>query len=317
MVAMTKVSVVIPAYNVRPYIGDCLASLQCQSLKEFEALIVDDGSDDGTAEVVQPVCQQDSRFKLLHKQNGGLSSARNYGIRHASTDYIALLDADDLYKPDKLITHVALLDAHPEVGVVYSASQAIREDGRPTFLRLSGKPIHPDPLLALLCKNFVGHGSNAVFRRCIFDEAGEFDEGLRSYEDLDFWLRIAALKRWCFYREPRVFSLYRVRSTGLSFNVAQMQRCSEHVMAAAYQRSPEEVGPMLPTARAYQYRYFARLSLAAGDVTGARQFIDLALAENAAIFWRDARSLLTLAAVYSAPITKLMIQRTLGSVKNT
>ncbi|MBW4609715.1 MAG: glycosyltransferase family 2 protein [Hassallia sp. WJT32-NPBG1] len=309
---VTKVSVVIPAYNVRHYIKDCLVSLQRQSFKDFEALIVDDGSNDGTAEVVQPFCQQDSRFKLLHKQNGGLSSARNYGIRHANTDYIALLDGDDIYKPDKLTSHVVLLDAHPDVGVVYSASQAIRDDGRPTFLRLSGKPIHPDPLFALLCKNFVGHGSNAVFRRCIFDEVGEFDEGLKSYEDLDFWLRIAALKRWRFYRDPRVLSLYRVRPSGLSFNVAQMQRCSEQVMEAAYKRSPKEVGPMLPTARAYVYRYLARLSLTAGDVTGARHFIDLALAENASIFLRDPRSLLTFAAVYSAPITKLIIQRTLG-----
>jgi glycosyltransferase involved in cell wall biosynthesis len=317
MSAVPKVSVIIPAYNVRHYIGEALVSLQRQSLQEFEALIVDDGSTDSTPEVVKPFCQQDSRFKLLPKENGGLSSARNYGIRHACADYIALLDGDDAYEPDKLSTHVALLDAHPDVGVVYSASRAIRDDGRPTFLRLSGKPIHPDPFLALLCKNFVGHGSNGVFRRCIFDEVGEFDENLRSSEDVDFWLRIAASRRWRFYRVSRTLSLYRVRPSGLSFNVAQMQLCNEQVIEAAYQRSPEQVEPMLPTARAYLYRYLARLSLTASDIAGARRFIDLALTENASIFWRDPRSLLTLAAVYSAPIAKLIIQRTLGSAKST
>jgi glycosyltransferase involved in cell wall biosynthesis len=315
-IAFPKVSVVIPTYNVRRYIADCLISVQRQSLKEFEALIVDDGSTDGTAEIVQSWCQQDPRFKLLQKPNGGLSSARNHGIRHARANYIALLDGDDAYEPDKLSTHVALLDACADVGVVYSASRAIRDDGRPTFVCLSGKPIYPDPLLALLCKNFIGHGSNAVFRRCIFDEVGEFNENLKSSEDVDFWLRVAASRRWRFYREPQILSLYRVRQSGLSFNVAQMQHCNEQVIQAAKERSPKEVGPMLHTARAYLYRYLARLSLTAGNVTAARRFINLALAENWSIFLRDPRSLLTLAAVFSAPIAKPIIRQALGYVKH-
>ncbi len=316
MVVAPKVTVVIPAYNVCSYIEEALVSLERQSLQEFEALIVDDGSTDATAELVKPFVARDSRFKLLYKQNGGLSSARNYGIRHARADYIALLDGDDTYEPDKLATHVALLDRAAEVGVVYSASRVIREDGRPTFMYLSGKPVRSDPLLALLCKNFIGHGSNAVFRYSLFDEVG-FDEALRSFEDLDFWLRIAAMQRWRFHREPRALSCYRVRRSALSFNVKQMQRCGEQVIEAAYQRSPDVVRPVLPTAHAYLYRYLARLSLTAGDAEQARDFVDQAVEAESSIFYRDPRSLLTLAAVRLAPFAKLVIGRALGSVEYT
>ncbi len=312
-----KVSVVVPAYNVGSYIEEALVSLERQSFQDFEVLVVDDGSTDDTAQRIQPFCQRDSRFVLLQKPNGGLSSARNYGIRHARGEYIALLDGDDIYEPDKLSIHVALLDQQADVGVTYSASRAIRDDGRPTFMLLSGKPIHPDPLLALLCKNFIGHGSNAVFRRCLFDEVGEFDETLRSSEDSDFWLRVAATQRWRFYREPQVLCGYRVRPSGLSFNVAQMQQSRERVIEAAYRRSPERVKPMLPTAYAYLYRYLARLSLTAKETAKARDFIDRAWASDRSIFYRDPRSLLTLVSVRLAPLANLAIQRSLGSIKYT
>ncbi|MEC4983329.1 MAG: glycosyltransferase family A protein [Oscillatoria sp. PMC 1068.18] len=311
-----KVSVVIPAYNIRSYIEDALMSLERQTLKNFEAIAVDDGSTDDTAELIKPFTEKDARFRLLQKPNGGLSSARNYGIRHARADYIALLDGDDLYEPEKLANHVAILEKNPDVGVVYSASRAIRDDGRPTWMQLSGKPVHPDPLLALLCKNFVGHGSNAVFRSCIFDEVGEFDESLRSSEDVDFWLRIAATGKWRFYREPQVLCRYRVRPSGLSFNVAQMQRSHERVIEAATQRSPERVKPMLPTARAHMYRFLARLSITGGDAAAAKAFIDQALASDSSIFYRDPRSLLTLVAVYLAPLTKVALRRSLGSTNS-
>lgn len=312
-----RVSVVVPAYNISAYIQNALISLQQQSLCDFEVLVVDDGSTDSTGEIIDAFCQQDARFRLLKKANGGLSSARNYGIKFAQSDYIALLDGDDLYEPDKLLSHVSMLERYPDVGVVYSASKIIRDDGTPTFMRLSGKPIMSDPLLSLLCKNFVGHGSNAIFRRCLIDEIGEFDECLASSEDIDFWLRIAALRTWKFYRVREALSCYRVRPTGLSFDVEKMRHCNETVLVAACQRNPTVVEPMLPMARAYLYRYLARLALTGGDFAQARHFIETSLAEDASIFWHDLRSLVTLVAVYTAPITQLLLRRSLGSVQRT
>lgn len=311
-----KVSVIVPAYNVSAYIEDALRSLERQTFQNFEVLIVNDGSTDKTVDVVKPFVERDSRFRLLHKANGGLSSARNYGIRHALGEYIALLDGDDVYDQDKLANHVAHLDHNPKVGVVYSASRAIRDDGRPTFIYLSGKPINSNLLLALLCKNFVGHGSNAMFRRCIFSEVGEFDENLRSLEDIDYWLRIAATQNWEFYREPRTLCYYRVRPSGLSFNVEQMRYYNAKVIQAASERSPELVEPMLPTAYAYMYRYLSRLSLQGGDSEKARYFVDLALACDKSIFFHDMRSLLTLIAVYLAPLANFAIGLTLSSAKS-
>lgn len=312
-----RVSVVVPAYNISAYIQSALVSLQQQSLCDFEVLVVDDGSTDNTANIIDAFCQQDARFRLLKKANGGLSSARNYGIKFAQSDYIALLDGDDLYEPDKLLSHVNVLERHPDVGVVYSASKVIRNDGTLSFMRLSGKPIMSDPLLSLLCKNFVGHGSNAVFRRCLIDEIGEFDECLASSEDIDFWLRIAALKTWRFHRVSAALSCYRVRPTGLSFNVEKMRQCNEIVLASAYQRTPTVVKPILPMAKAYLYRYLARLALMGGDFAQARHLIRTSLSEDASIFWRDLRSLATLIAIYAAPITRLLLRRSLDSVQRT
>lgn len=317
MLVTPKISVVVPAYNVSSYIEQALISLERQSWQDFEVLTVNDGSTDRTAEIVQAFCDRDSRFKLLHKQNGGLSSARNYGIRHANAEYIALLDGDDTYEPDKLANHIAVLDSAADVGVVYSASRIIRDDGKPTLMQLSGKQIKPDPLLSLLCKNFIGHGSNAVFRRCLVDEIGGFDESLPSFEDVDFWLRVAATRHWRFHREPKALCSYRVRPSGLSFNVEQMQRCGDRVIASAYKRSPELVEPMLPTAYAYMYRYLARLSLTAGDAEQARDFIDRALTADSSIFYRDPRSLLTLLAVRLAPVARMAIGRSLGAAKTS
>ncbi|AFY54581.1 glycosyl transferase [Rivularia sp. PCC 7116] len=310
-----KVSVVVPAYNVSNYLKDALASLEAQTFPDFEALIVDDGSTDNTAAVAGEFCRRDSRFKLLQKSNGGLSSARNYGIRHAGGEYIALLDGDDVYHKDKLATHIARLYSCADVGLVYSASRTIRDDGKPTFITLSGKPVHSNPLLALLCKNFIGHGSNAVFRRCLIDEIGEFNESLRSWEDVDLWLRIAATQKWRFYREKRILSYYRVRPSGLSFNVSQMQDCGEQVLKDAYLRSPELVKSMLPTAYAYMYRYLARLSVQGGDMEAARKFIRQALASDKSIFLSDIRSLLTLVSVSLSPVAKLIVGRSLGQSK--
>ncbi len=314
MTQIPKVSVIIPAYNVAGYIQEALASLQRQSFNSFEVLIVDDGSTDNTADIANVLCKQDSRIQLLQKQNGGLSSARNYGIRHARGEYIALLDGDDVYHRDKIGNHVFHLETKPSVGVVYSASRAIRDDGRPTFITVSGKPVHPNTLLALLCKNFIVHGSNAVFRRCLVDEIGEFNEELRSWEDVDFWLRIAATQKWHFYREKNILCDYRVRPSGLSFNLVQMRISGEQVIQSAYQRTPQMIEPILPTVYAYMYRYLARVCMQGGDMQTARDFIEQALICDKSIFYRDMRSLLTLLSIRLAPLAKIAIGRSLGTV---
>jgi glycosyltransferase involved in cell wall biosynthesis len=312
---MPKVSVIIPAYNVDRYLSAALESLINQTYSDFEALIVDDGSTDRTAAIASEFSvERDRRFKLLQKTNGGLSSARNFGINHATGEYIALLDGDDVYLPDKLAAHVATFEAQPEVGIAYGASQAMRDDGQPTWMKITGQPVQTDPLAALMCKNFVVHGSNAMLRRSVFDRVGLFDETLASVEDLDLWLRIASDRTWQFHRDDRVLSYYRVRPSGLSFNLAQMQQTHERVLQAAIARSPE-VKLMLPTAHAYMYRYLGRMALTMGDSAKARAFLDQAWQQDYRIFLRDPKSLVTLLSVKLAPIAQLAIRRSLGTAR--
>lgn len=313
-VSAPKVSVIVPAYNVGKYIREALNSLQKQSFFNFEVLIVDDGSTDNTAAITKEFGRIDNRFQLLQKANGGLSSARNFGISNAKGEYIALLDGDDVYHADKLARHVAILDTYRDVGVVYSASRTIRDDGRPTIIALSGKPLYPDPVLALLCKNFIGHGSNAIFRRTLINEVGGFNEGLRSSEDVDFWLRVAATRRWKFYRDNRILCYYRVRPSGLSFNVLQMENSGQQVIQGALKLLPELVEPMLPTAYAYMYRYLARLCLQGGDTNKAHDYIHLAWTFDKSIFYRDIRSLVTLLSVRLLPVAKIAIGKSLGNI---
>lgn len=311
---LPAISVIIPAYNIANYIETALNSLRLQSFQNFEALIVDDGSTDQTPEKVIHFCNKDERFQLLKKKNGGLSSARNYGIQHARGQYIALLDGDDAYAPEKLATHIEILESQPDVGVVYSASRIMRNDDKLTGFTLSGRPIHKDLLVALLYKNFLGHGSNGIFRRSLIDQVGTFDEALRSAEDVDFWLRIAATSTQ-FWRVRKPLAYYRVRPSGLSFNVSQMERSGEQVIESAYRRSPQRLEKAMPTARAYLYRYLARLALTASDSESARIYLDRALASDPNIFWQDPRSLLTLAAVRFSPIAQLGIRQILGTTQ--
>lgn len=315
-IANPKVSVIIPAYNMEGYICDTLRSLTSQTFQDFEALIIDDGSADRTGELVTTFIQKDSRFRLLRKVNGGLSSARNFGIHHAKGEYIALLDGDDLYLPNKLATHLEILDRNPSVGVVYSASQALRDDGTPTWLTISGKPLYPNSLRSLLCKNFVGHGSNGIFRKEIIAEIGDFDESLKSVEDLDFWLRLAET-RWTFHRVPSVQCYYRVRPAGLSFNIDRMQETQAQVMQSAYLRNPELSATIAPTANAYFYRYLARIALTSGHSDRAKDFMEQAWENDASIFLKDPRSFLTLISIKLAPLAQLAIQRSLGKSQPT
>ncbi|MBE9028462.1 glycosyltransferase family 2 protein [filamentous cyanobacterium LEGE 11480] len=312
---MPKVSVVIPAYNVRDYLTAALESLILQTYHDFEALIVDDGSTDDTAAIAEQFVKRDSRFQLLQKPNGGLSSARNFGINYSNSEYIALLDGDDVYLPHKLAAHVATLEANPAVGIVYGASQAMRDDGTPTWLKISGKPVHPDPLPALMCKNFIVHGSNAMLRRLVFDEVGQFDEALPSVEDLDLWLRIASAQTWQFHRDRRILSYYRVRPSGLSFNLAQMQQTHEQVLQMAQQRSPAATAMIMPTARAYMYRYLGRMAVTMGNADQANQFLDQAWQQDWRIFGQDPKSLVTLLSIKLAPVAQFAIRRALGTAR--
>lgn len=231
---MPKVSIIIPAYNAESTIKSTIEAVRNQTYRDYELIVINDGSTDRTAEIVREIA--DDRFKLFSYKNGGLATARNRGIRQATGEYIAFLDADDLWTKDKLEKQVAILETNPEVGVVYSQTSYI--DNESNFL-YNCEPVcfAGDVLKELLLTNFLHNGSNPLIRQQAIATVGEFDCSLSSSEDWDFYLRLAA--RYPFAVVPEYQVLYRQTSNSMSSNVEKMKQVCYAVLERAYQKSPQ------------------------------------------------------------------------------
>ncbi len=127
-VVMPKVSVIIPTYNLSGLVGQAVESVLGQSVTDFELVIVDDGSTDNTREVIKKFV--DKRIKYFYKDNGGVASARNFGIKNSSGDFVAFLDDDDLWPPDYLAVMLGALENSDDYGVAYCAMTQVYPDGR-------------------------------------------------------------------------------------------------------------------------------------------------------------------------------------------
>jgi glycosyltransferase involved in cell wall biosynthesis len=197
---MPKVSVIVPAYNAMTYLPETLKSVLQQTFTDFEVLIIDDGSTDNivqwTGELV------DSRVKLIVQQNQGASVARNTGIAQAQGEYIAFLDADDLWEPTKLEKQVHCLEENPEIGLVHTNMLLIDWQGKSSG-RVMKSNAEGDALKQLLKQNTIATSSVIVRNDCL-KTVGEFDRNLRYSQDWDMWVRIAARYPLAVIKEPLV-----------------------------------------------------------------------------------------------------------------
>lgn len=197
------VSVVIPAHDAAGTIGASLTSALWQTYPHVEVVVVDDGSGDRTADIVE--AYQDHRLRLVRQPQAGVSSARNRGLQESRGELVALLDSDDVLMP-------GYLDACVDVwqrsgGIVTSNAYWMFVGGIDPALRRHRRalPSPPQQRLALLEQNWVSLMS--VFPRRLADEIGPFDEGLSHAEDWDFWLR-AVYAGWTVHQQPRPLALY-------------------------------------------------------------------------------------------------------------
>lgn len=217
-----RVSVIIPAYNTAQYIGETLESVFAQRFRDYEVIVINDGSPD-TAELERVLEPYRHALTYLVKENGGLASARNAGIQVARGEFIALLDSDDAWEPDYLAAQVGPLVADPTITVSYSNAiifgnaleagqdcmSVLPSAGEVTFQRLVDQE----------CNVLV----SALIRRTAFARVGLFDEELRTNEDYDLWLRIAHDGgRFVYYQRP--FWRYRRRAGQLSGDPLVMWR---------------------------------------------------------------------------------------------
>lgn len=182
--ATEAVSVIIPTYNRRDLLVTAIDSVLNQTWRNFELLVIDDGSDDGTDKLV---ASYGNRVRYFFQDNRGVSVARNIGIKKAEHDLLAFLDSDDVYAPEKLETQVAAMIANPGYLVSHTDEIWYR---RGHLLNQKNRHVRNSGYIFARCLDLCAVGmSTAMVRRSLFDEVGFFDEGLACCEDYDLWLR--------------------------------------------------------------------------------------------------------------------------------
>ena len=219
---MPRVSVIIPTYNRCNVLERAIRSVLDQTFQDFELLIIDDHSSDDPHKVIEAI--DDARIKYIrHESNKGPSAARNTGIRNSSCAYIAFLDDDDEWLPEKLGLQLALLESSPlEIGGVYTGYESV-DSFSGKILHIS-RPIHTGNIYnILLINNCIGSTSTILLKRVCFEVAGSFDENLSNFEDYDLWIRIA--KYFQFYYIPSPLYRYYVNNVKISNNPEYLDKC--------------------------------------------------------------------------------------------
>jgi glycosyltransferase involved in cell wall biosynthesis len=193
MARTIEISAIIPTYNRRELVQRAIESVLAQTHPVEEIVVVDDGSTDGTGDALR--ARYGERIRYHWQANAGVSAARNAGMAIASGRYFALLDSDDLWRPQKTALQAAWLDAHPEFGLVLCDVLRVDADGNPDNIFHRREVLREDGwALRWLLLNPSLVPASTMFRREVFETCGGFDAALRTAEDIDFHLRVA--RRW-------------------------------------------------------------------------------------------------------------------------
>ncbi|NER19342.1 MAG: glycosyltransferase [Symploca sp. SIO1C2] len=233
---MPLISVIIPAYNAEKTILETIESIFQQTFADFEIIVINDGSQDSTLELLSGV--KDPRLQVFSFPNAGLSASRNRGVARAKGEYISFIDADDLWTPDKLELQLQALRTNPEAAVAYSWTDCIDEAGK--FLRSgSHMSVSGDVYAQLLLVNFLESGSNVLIRQQALREIGDSDESLAAGQDRELFLRLAA--KYHFVAVPQTQILYRVSAQAISANVAKAGTSRLKVIKQAFSQAPESL----------------------------------------------------------------------------
>ncbi|MBE9179226.1 glycosyltransferase [Oculatella sp. LEGE 06141] len=247
---MPLVSVVIPAFNAAETIQATIASALDQTITALEVIVINDGSNDATLNVVDRI--HDPRLKVLSYPNGGLAIARNRGIAQASGEFISFLDADDLWTSDKLEKQLDALQQHPQAAVAYSWTDWIDTCGQ--FVR-HGRHLSPsgNVYADLLVSNFLENGSNLLVQKQALTNVGGFDESLPAAQDWDMGLRLAARYEFAVVRSPQI--LYRASPGSMSTNVVRLERACRQILDREFQRAPQAIQALKPRSLATLYLF--------------------------------------------------------------
>ncbi|GFO66732.1 glycosyl transferase [Geomonas limicola] len=215
------VSVIVPCYNTAQFLGDAIASALGQTCEDLEVLVIDDGSTDSTPEVTASFLK-DPRVRYVRQDNQGLSAARNKGIELSRGEFVALLDADDIWEPEKLERQLTVFGNLPECGLVFSDFATF--DDRGTIAAQKNQAILERLSLPefsqLFSRNNFMYPSTVIVRRTVLEQVGGFDTSLKSAEDYDMWLRVARVSQVAGVTAHLVW--IRQHGSNMSLNIPRM-----------------------------------------------------------------------------------------------
>lgn len=270
------VTVVIPAYNAQRWIERALASATCQTYRNLEIVVVDDGSTDQTAAIVQQAALHDGRIRLLRQQNAGAPAARNLGIREARGTLISPLDADDLWHPEKLARQVAALQASTsKVGLVYCWAVEIDENDRIIPPIRNGSTAAGNVMSELVAKaGIIDSASNPLMRRSYLDTVGGYDSnrtlGTDTAEDWKLYLALAEICEFAVVKAHLVG--YRRLTGSMSRKIAKMENGMELVARWIVEKWPNMPPEIVRQMNYNKNIYLAHLALTTNDFVRALSF---------------------------------------------
>jgi glycosyltransferase involved in cell wall biosynthesis len=280
MTSAPIISVVVPAYNASRWIKETLDSVLAQTFRDYEVIVVDDGSTDNTADLIE---SYEGAVRCVRKANGGASSARNVGIRCSRGSWIAFVDADDLWLPFKLDLQVRMLEKYPDLAWFYSDAYIFESDTRCIRCLASEnqRPYTGDILRQLLMYCFIPSPTPLV-RRDVFDQAGYFSESpvTRIGEDWDLWLRIAAMYKVGYVHQPTAGIRQHKTSMIGSVDLGYYLNSKLTVVEEALQREPKRLQDLRKTAVANVLASTGEYMLARGARREARKVFREALMDN-------------------------------------
>lgn len=295
---ITTVTIVLPAYNASEYLTETVNSVLSQTYQDFELLVIDDGSTDNTKDIVNDFCERDSRIRLISQKNQGVSVARNNGIKTARGEYIAFLDSDDLWLPNKLAKHVEHLQANPKLGLSFARVEFVTCDGKstgkysnPRMVNISAKDLYEE--------NAAVTPSNAVISRTALEQVGGFDGELSGAADAELFLRLKC-HGWEVEGINEILVLYRTSLGGMSSQLYKMEEDWNRLSQKAGVYAPELIQHHYKQAQAMLLRYLARrtLRLELSSELGIN-FMNRALKSEWTLILREPRrTILTAVAVY-------------------
>ncbi len=258
-----SISVVIAVYNGQRWIAETLASLANQTFNDFEVVIIDDGSTDRSAEIIESVAMNDKRYRLIKQPNRGLVAALNRGIAEAKASFIARLDADDIAEPERFARQIIFLRNHPSVAVLGSAIQIVDENG--LYRRIQKYPCGPSAVSKTMLNGCALAHPAVMMRREAVLSVGGYREAFRHAEDYDLWLRLD--ERHELDNLPEALIKYRQHTTSVSVRHRQQQAFATFVAkACAKARRAGKPDPANGLDRPIKFDILERLGLDSAEL---------------------------------------------------